>query len=214
MLLPASVYNWHPEMQLNVPPHNSARSGRAIAVLPALASIAIFATGCGGSSTSSASGGQSPKPTGTSALFQFSSCMRNHGVTNFPDPRVTVASANSREAVLAIPRSAASSPQFKAAQKACHGILPAPQNASPVQVAQQQHAREQDLLAFASCVRTHGVSDFPDPTSQGQLTIEMITAAGVDLHAPVVLSAAEACIGVSHGVITPDEVKQAVSGQL
>ena len=42
-------------------------------------------------------------------------------------------------------------------------------------------------------MRAHGVSAFPDPTSQGQLTLEMVSGAGVDLQAPSVRSAALAC---------------------
>lgn len=113
---------------------------------------------------------------------------------------------------LAVPRSAAGSPQFKTAQKACRGIMPAPGNVSPIQLAQQQHAREQNVLAFARCLRSHGVPDFPDPTSKGHLTLQMVTAAGVDLQAPGVLTAAKACIGVSHGAITAADVERAVNG--
>jgi hypothetical protein len=34
------------------------------------------------------------------------------------------------------------------------------------------------ILAFAKCLRSHGVTNFPDPTSQGQLTLEMVNAVG------------------------------------
>lgn len=58
----------------------------------------------------------------------------------------------------------------------------------------------------------HGLPNFPDPASDGRLTLAMIRAAGVDLHAPGFLTAAKACIGVTHGAITPAEVLQAVNG--
>jgi hypothetical protein len=101
--------------------------------------------------------------------------------------------------------------QFRAAQRACRGLLPALQNSGPSPA--QQQAREQDLLAFARCVRSHGQTNFPDPTSHGQLTVAMIHAAGVDLHAPNVLPTARACIGVAHGLITPNDVARAINGQ-
>jgi hypothetical protein len=69
------------------------------------------------------------------------------------------------------------------------------------------------MLAFARCVRSHGQTNFPDPTSHGQLTVGMIDAAGVDLHAPNVLPTARACIGVTHGLITPNDVARAINGQ-
>jgi hypothetical protein len=68
------------------------------------------------------------------------------------------------------------------------------------------------VLAFARCLRSHGVPDFPDPTSQGRLTVEMVTAAGVDLHAPVVLTAAKVCLPTAHGAITGADVARAVNG--
>ncbi len=51
---------------------------------------------------------------------------------------------------------------------------------------------------------------FPDPTAQGQLTLAMIHAAGVDLQAPSLLTAAKACVGVTHGAITLAQVEQAI----
>jgi hypothetical protein len=136
--------------------------------------------------------------------------MRNHGVNNFPDPKVSSSQPGSTTISLQLPRTLVKSPQFSAAQQACRGLLPSPQNSdSPAQL----HAREQDMLAFARCVRIHGLTNFPDPTSQGQLTVAMINAAGVDLHAPDVLPAARACIGVTHGLITPNDVARAINGQ-
>jgi hypothetical protein len=41
----------------------------------------------------------------------------------------------------------------------------------------------------------------------------MIRAAGINLHAPDVLPAARACIGVTHGLITPNDVARAINGQ-
>jgi hypothetical protein len=61
-------------------------------------------------------------------------------------------------------------------------------------------------------LRSHGISDFPDPNVQGQLTLQMIRAAGVDLHAPSLLSAAKACVGVTHGAITIAAVVRAING--
>ena len=136
--------------------------------------------------------------------------MRNHGVTNFPDPQI-VNQPGQQGIKQAIPVGLADTPQFKAARVACRGILPAPTNGNPAELAAQQHAREQDLLAFARCLRSHGLPDFPDPTSQGQLTLQMITAAGVDLHAPATLTAAKACIGVSHGAVTGADVERAIT---
>jgi hypothetical protein len=42
--------------------------------------------------------------------------------------------------------------------------------------------------------------------------MEMIDAAGIDLHAPDVLPAARACVGVTHGQVTMADVEQALNG--
>jgi hypothetical protein len=53
------------------------------------------------------------------------------------------------------------------------------------------------LLAFAHCLRDHGITGFPDPTAEGQLSQEMISAAGVDIHARSFVNAATGCVGVT-----------------
>jgi hypothetical protein len=180
-----------------------------------LAGAALLAAGCGSSGHSPSAGtgsGNGNQGNGVQAAFKFASCMRNHGVASFPEPQVS-SSGGSTSIRIAVPASAGQSPSFKSAQQACRGILPEPQNLSPAQLAAQQKQRRQYLLAFARCLRAHGLSNFPDPTSQGQLTIEMIDAAGVNLHQPGVLTAARACVGVTHGAITGAMVEQAISHQ-
>jgi hypothetical protein len=136
--------------------------------------------------------------------------MRNHGLPSFPDPTMTDHNGQ-QVAYLTAAIPVDPSPAFKSAQNACRGILPTPSNNSPTQLAQQQ-AREQHILAFAKCVRSHGIPDFPDPTSQGQLTPEMLNAAGIDLHATAALTAAKACIGTTDGAITATDVQRALNG--
>jgi hypothetical protein len=108
---------------------------------------------------------------------------------------------------MAVPASLGSAPKFKSAEKACGGIISGP-NARP----DHQGPPAAVLLAFARCLRVHGMSDFPDPDPQGRLTSQMLSAAGVNLHTPVFLDAAKACIGVTHGAITPADIRAAVTG--
>ena len=173
----------------------------------AITTLALLAAACG--SSGGKPPGAGPPKNAAAAAFRYASCMRDHGVSGFPDPQVS--SSNGGESIKqALPASAARSPRFKSAQEACRGILPIPLNGN--QVAAQQQAHKRDLLAFARCLRAHGVSGFPDPTSQGQLTLQMISAAGVDIHTHAVLIAAEACVGVTHGSITRAQVAHAVNG--
>jgi hypothetical protein len=135
--------------------------------------------------------------------------MRSHGVSSFPDPVVKTSGSSVSVAIRVTP-ALTSSPSFKSAQKACSHILPGPkgQGLSPA----QQQARTRAMLAFAQCLRTHGFPRFPDPTAQGQLSLEMVTAAGIDLHTPALLTAGKACASVTHGQITPAQVVQAING--
>jgi hypothetical protein len=133
--------------------------------------------------------------------------MRKHGVTNFPDPKVTV-HGNQVSVMIGINPALTAAPQFKSAQRACQGLMAGAAAPSP----QQLHAREQAFLAFARCMRSHGVPRFPDPTNQGQITPNMLSSAGVDLHAPQTLTAGLACASVTHGLITRADVARAVNG--
>jgi hypothetical protein len=185
------------------------QSRRAKPLAAAIASIALLAAGCGSSSPSSPNAASAASF--TAAAFKYSSCMRNHGLSSFADPTMTDHNGQ-QVAYLTATIPINPSPAFKSAQNACRGILPTPINASAAQLAQQQQAREQHLLAFAKCLRSHGIPDFPDPTSQGQLTLEMVNAAGIDLHAPTVLTAAKSCLGTSDGTITTADLQRALTG--
>src|SRR5271154_4133185 len=102
---------------------NSIR--RVIPAAAAITGVALLAAGCGGGSptttTNSASGG-APKDI-ASAAYHYAACMRNHGVSNFPDPQVSTSGGDTKVAMV-VPSSIGSSPKFDAAQTACKSILP------------------------------------------------------------------------------------------
>ena len=166
--------------------------------------------GCGGSSPTNTTGKSASSGGIAASAFRFVACMRTHGYPNTPDPQVSTSSNGGT--IIRIRAVQHTGPKHPPAiPKPCRGIMPNPQNASPQQQAAQDAARRAGLLSFAACMRTHGVKSFPDPTSQGQLTIEMIDAANIDLHTPPTLAAIKACIGASHGVVTPQAVAQALA---
>ncbi len=174
----------------------------------AIAILAPLAAGCGGSGKSHTTGSAlSQNP--AQAAFKYSACMRNHGVTNFPDPQVL--NQNGEHAVRIQVVGPKGSPQFQAAIKACQGILPAASGNGPQPTAQQRRTRLADALSFASCMRSHGVTSFPDPTAQGDLSVEMVKAQGIDVHSPAVLRVVQACLPASHGALTPAKVEAALN---
>jgi hypothetical protein len=185
----------------------SARRRWTIPARSAIASVALLAAGCGGSSPASQASASAPQSIAASA-FKYSRCMRSHGVPNFPDPKVSTQGGQTKLALM-VSASAAAGPQFKTAQKACQGIMPGPSDGNPTEQAQQIHARVQLVLAFARCMRNHGVPNFPDPSSQGQLSVEMANAAGVDVHAPAVQAAALSCLPAAGGAITAADIHRA-----
>jgi hypothetical protein len=170
----------------------------------AIATAGMIAA-CGSKAPSSpSSGGHLTSAQAQQAVVGFADCIRSHGVPNFPDP------SSPRNFKISLSSSVAQSPAFLSARKACQHLLPAGHapNQSPAR-SQAQIAAE---LAFARCLRSHGFPGFPDPTSSGELTHEMLASAGINIHQPAVLQVADACVGVTHGVITKTVVARFVAG--
>jgi hypothetical protein len=110
---------------------------------------------CGGSSNSSSTG--STKRAAVHGDFlAFSVCMRAHGVSNFPDPPAG-------GGIQIGPNSGLNpaSPTFQSAQTACKHLLPGggPSN-------RPDPAEKATLLKLSACMRSHGISGFPDPTTR------------------------------------------------
>lgn len=181
------------------PPHRARMPGAFVLVLVGLGALG---TACGGaapngvaslgkktSTTAQAGGAATTLPPGATVqkhfqdALEFSQCMRSHGVPNFPDPTSSGGiEVNSNSGI--DPRSS----QFQAAQEACQKhIGPRPSLA-------QQAQAEKEALAFAACMRAHGLPNFPDPTfgpngsiSQGD------RSTGVDPDSPAFRNAVKKC---------------------
>lgn len=174
-----------------------------------LAAFALLAGGCGGSRSPGVAAVSSSATTTITpqvGLVAFAQCMRSRGVAGFPDPNgsgeipktqvVAAAQANPRK--------------FDAAQTACIHLAP---NGSlgPQPTQAQQRTKLADELSFAHCMRSHGLTHFPDPTPQGELSIEMVQAQGIDVHSPQVLRVAQACLPASHGGLTMKKIEEAIN---
>jgi hypothetical protein len=130
--------------------------------------LPLVAGACGGSpgpsvaslaaTTLTTTAGASSSTTGSTQqqLIAYSSCMRQHGVTNFPDPDGSGDLPPGAKEVLR------NSPAATTAEGACDGLLPSPTPADRQQ--EQQQDWDNDYL-FAKCMRAQGVTDFPDPTA-------------------------------------------------
>lgn len=161
---------------------------RLIAVL-LLGCATLAACGSVGQPAGTGTGAANATANGKTRDVAFSDCMRAHGVTNFPDP-----TSNGLQVPTGINRQ---SPVFRSAQQACKKYLPnggAPPATSP--------AERTAALTFARCMRTHGVSDFPDPalTPPGNAPSVLVLGgmvfafgSSVDPKTPAFQHAARAC---------------------
>ena len=87
-------------------------------------------------------------------MVKFAQCMRSHGVVDFPDP--------SSNGTISVGGTVSQSPQYAAADETCNRLLP---NGGVPTAAQQAQGIAQ-LLKVSVCMRAHGISDYPDPTSR------------------------------------------------
>ena len=126
--------------------------------LIALVSALVCAT------TIAACGGSKPAPhrsTGFSKQYAAARCMRTHGIQNFPDPRAdggNTVSQTPGSSTITIAGIAFSGPAFESAEKLCDPLgLGSPRPAI------NEHQKQQ-LIAFAECMRHHGLTQWADPT--------------------------------------------------
>lgn len=169
--------------------------------------LAIAVAGCGSSSLQRlGAGGQPTQIQMQQDAVRFAHCMRSHGVSNFPDP----SSPRAFKSALSPSSGVSRSPAFRSGAAACRYLLP-PSRLAEQDAAQQTRTRVADGLSFARCMRSHGMTRFPDPTARGELSIEMVEAQGIDVHAPGVLQVVQACLPASHGALTAAKVRAALS---
>lgn len=140
-------------------------------LVAAISGIATLAAACGGGASAPAS--QTPYQ----QAVAYAQCMRSHGDPGFPDP-------NSQGL---FPHPAG--PQYQSATSTCDHLLPA----EPL-TASQKAAHISQALKFSACMRSHGVSDFPDPIIvQGGRAVGFGPARDTDQNSPQFQGAVRAC---------------------
>jgi hypothetical protein len=175
-------------------PRSLQRPPRHWLRLAAAIGCALAITACGGSGGTSTNAGG-----GRADFLAFSECMRAHGVSDFPDP--------SGQGGIKIPVGSnfnPFSPATRAAQAQCRKKLPG--GGPPQGVSEQQ---KEQLVKTSECMRAHGVSGFPDPTTtppsspNGYSTIEglggpngglyLLIPNTIDVNSPAFKAASKAC---------------------
>ncbi|HET7489428.1 MAG TPA: hypothetical protein VFJ85_15985 [Acidimicrobiales bacterium] len=157
------------------------RATRRIPGIVAIGLLAFGAAACGGgagadgrvatlsgasaTTTTTAKGGS--RQDFQDALLSYSRCMRQHGV-DMPDP---VFSEDGSGGVMQKIEGGKGGPgpdsaTFKAAGKACQPIMDKAEQDMPRPSPEDEAKMRDQALAFARCMRDHGV-DMPDPTFDG-----------------------------------------------
>lgn len=155
---------------------------------PAIVGLVLLVTACGGSSPST---GSSSGANAAASAVAVARCMRAHGVQHWPDPDRNGAFDKSK---LTLQQLRVTDPELHAAQRACQQLF---SNSSKPSQAQNQRVMIA-LWKFARCLRTHGVTHWPDPLAEsdpGQPGTPGFPRdiSGVDQNAPQVKDAMGKC---------------------
>lgn len=124
----------------------------------------------------------SSKAADQSKLLAYSHCMQAHGIKDFPDPnggglQITGGLNSDLNP---------NNPLFTSAQNACKSLMPQPTAAQKAQALK-------DGLKMATCMRAHGLKDFPDPTSDGRISINASPGSDLNPNNPLFQTAQNAC---------------------
>ncbi len=152
-------------------------------MLALAAGIALLTACSGGSSSTGSATGQS---TAYQQALAYAQCIRAHGIPDFPDPnskgQFVVQNGSSD------PTSNVSKSVANAALKACLSKAP-PSIAQGPSGTQGGGSATPNELKFAQCMRSHGEPDFPDPASNGSITLPP----GMNAESPQFQAAEKAC---------------------
>lgn len=170
-------------------PTPTPRRGRRPAVTAGLAvALCVLSVAACGSS-------KHPAKRGGTSQLAFSECMRAHGLTTFPDPSsgggINIGGTGLNPLA----------PAFRAAQATCDKLLPGGGPGGGAPTAQVK----KEMLAISTCMRAHGVTGFPDPTTtqpsslnglseaMGHGGLFLLVPSTIDVNAPAYQRAASTC---------------------
>jgi len=161
----------------------------AVALALTLCAIGLVACGSGGGSDPGGGGsGEMSEAELEEGRIEMAECLREHGI-DAPDPV-----AGGKGAILERRddgEKGLGDPATEQAIEACEDEVDFhPPEPSP----EQQEEMQESMLAFAQCMREHGV-DMPDPQFEkgGKVTMQMGGPGGPKLDQPAVEAAQEAC---------------------
>jgi hypothetical protein len=161
-------------------PQPPARAAAVFAVIAA----ALLTAACSVSASPSESG-DAPNAGGAAnspSAVAWIQCVRSHGIPDFPGPD----SSGQILKVTSGQQVGVSDSVFQAAQSACEDLWPYRQ--APALTAQEQR----DYLKAAACLRSHGITNFPDPTFSGGV-VNFPIPSSIDTGSPQFTQARQTC---------------------
>jgi hypothetical protein len=171
--------------ETNEGPHRRSQPAKP-ALLMSLATVvvvALLATACSSSSSggvaqvdsgesTTTTGSDSRRGSGSADIAAFNACMRRHGV----------------------PLSARGTPRYGAAKTTCARFLPRDDDAPDPRLQAQQLRL---VLRYAACMRRNGLPSFPDPKPDPggyvKISPDELTALGLNPSSPKYRAAEQAC---------------------
>jgi hypothetical protein len=175
-------------------------------IILSLLAAALGVAACGSSDPSTATGASSSGAGKEASGIAFASCIRAHGVPNFPDPtgngqggiQIQQSQRSGSGASTRVNGVPVNGPAFQKAMSDCRHYLPN----GGVPSAAQTAAMKAKALAMSQCMRTHGVPNFPDPKFQsgpnGGVGIQL-GGPGLDPQSPAFQAAQKDCGSILGG---------------
>jgi hypothetical protein len=159
---------------------------RRLGPLTALAVVALIGAGC--SSEPAESGSAANTNAGQEQAVKFAECMRNNGISDFPDP-----DASGGLTIDGVLNGSSLDPNTAAWQNAiaaCKDLQP-PGFTGDEDVTDEE---QQERLEFAQCMRDNGVEDFPDPAEDAPLVnTNLIPSSSTEAGMTAINAAMQTC---------------------
>jgi hypothetical protein len=172
-------------------PTQRARRRRTAVLWAGILAGGITLAGCGGDSSAPGASGRpavdvgGTQPTG---LLSYASCMRSHGVPNFPDPSSGGGIPKETGQQLGVSES-----QLSMAQNDCRHLIPPGQALSGQTSQTVTTQQQQDYLKVTACMHSRGFPSFPEPSfSGGQVEFAEVQHL-VDINSPQFTQAYHVC---------------------
>ena len=133
------------------------------------------------------------------AAYQYSACMRRHGVTNFQDPQVSTQRKSGPDRDPRGPRDHRGSRLQVRTASLCAHPAGTPSNASQPGTDPRPHRRDPGLR------QVHAPARLPQRSrtrTARASSPRRCSAPGIDLQQPAIKPAAYACLPLTHGILT------------